>query len=796
MEQYETAAALSPAERARLPRPGECHPIQCYALDSGRIFSRPDPVYRVSCPDAPANPAVHVYIKEVSLWLLPPLLLFSVPLCGLPAHRPLMGDAGGHTRTFCCHGCRQVYQILTESHALDGGQDPTQTTLYQQCLQMGLIARSESAEAPSLSEGGGVGRGPSSPTLPQSAFGGPSDTLDATREAAFQIGGMWCAACAWLIEATLQKTKGVTGARVFFASDVVKVTYKPARTGPEELLTAVRRLGYTAENYAEGGPQDDARSRERRAGFVRAVVAIIFAINVGMFSLALYTSYFRHAAPQFGMAAGDGHILTAWSLALSLPVLWAGWPIFRRAWLAARQGAAVMETLIALGSGTAFLYSLWVMAHGGTHVYFETADMLLALTLVGKHLETGARSEASGAIALLYGLLPQKAVVLSRRARNAGRRLQTRRGRPRSGTARRALPADGVVVHGTALVDESLLTGEARPVLKTPGDAVTGGTVATDAPLMVSVSHVGDESTLAQMIALVEAALSAKSPAERWTDKISRVFVPVIILLALGTAGVLALSHAPAQAILVRAVSVLVIACPCALGLATPLAITTGVGLAARRGILISNPAVLEVLPRVRHLLVDKTGTLTEGRFAVRETVYAERGRPEDWAAIAALETASEHPLARALVCHAEEITAARPCSPLQSLAIEGPILVEQDVANFTRHDGQGVTGTVSGTRWFVGNAALCSRQARPYPLLWQRGRKRGKHRAGQPCFMVRQEKCAGQSRSATPCGPARPLQLKRLRGLALQQKWSVAMHTAQRRLLPARSASRRSRRK
>ena len=605
-------------------------------------------------------------------------------LCGLPARAPIEAEIGIRARTFCCAGCRQVYQILAESDQVGGGQDPTQTTLYQQCLQMGLIARPDSGltEEAARQETGAA---------PTPAAKG--DGLDVTREAALLIGGMWCASCAWLIEHALGQMKGVERCRVYFASDIVKIAYKPAKVAPEAFAEAIKRLGYSAEPYTgEGGSAETPQRRARRALMVRAVVAVFFAFSAGTFQLPFYAEVFAKQP-----VAAD---FVRWGpraeMVLSLPVLWAGWPLFVKAWGAMRRGAAIMETLITVGVAASFAYSVWVVVRGGVHVYFDTADMLVALVLVGKFIEAGARSEATGAIALLYGLLPGKALVKSPDGRevlialsklSVGDRVVVRPGE--------RIPCDGRVTEGAALVDESLLSGEARPVAKRAGDEVVGGTVATDAPLLVEVTRTGSETTLAQMITLVEDALAAKSPVELWADSISRRFVPAMIALAVGTAAVLGLSGHTAADCLVRAVTVLVIACPCALGLATPLAVTTGVGAAAARGILIGNTDVLQTLPRVTHLLLDKTGTLTEGRFAVRTFT----GTDTDLAALAALEEASEHPLARALVAHARSLgIAALPA------------------ADFARHEGQGVTGTVDGQAWFIGNRTLCAAYNAPIP--------------------------------------------------------------------------------
>lgn len=614
-------------------------------------------------------------------------------LCGLPAHQPLPAAIDGAARVFCCQGCRQVYQILSESHALEQGQDPTQTTLYQQCLQMGLIARPESSTvSPLASPAVHPDLGPTRPAS--------SDTLSTTREAAFHVSGLWCASCAWLIERVLGQAKGVTQCSVQFASDTVRVTYKPARTAPEDLIAVIKRLGYGAEPFSGDGGNSGS-TQARRLSLVRAVVAIIFAMNVGMFSIALYVGYFARHFPLLALDKGSSHLLSLWALLLSLPVIWAGWPLFRKAWQAARVGTATMETLISLGALSAFAYSLWAMTKGDPRVYFDTADMLIALVLIGKHLEAGARGEATGAIALLHGLLPRKATLVA----PDGREVLVSLGKLATGDHVRVrpgerIPADGRIIDGTASIDESLLSGESRPRRKTVGDLVTGATVAADAPLIIEVTRTGADTTLAQMIALVEGALASKSPVERWADRVSRVFVPAILALALGTGAILWLMHTPASAILVRMVAILVIACPCALGLATPMAITTGVGHAAGRGILIANTAILETLPRIRHVLLDKTGTLTEGRFVVRDVIYANEGSQEDWRRVAALECPSEHPLARALISHAE---AECPGSPLRA-------------NDFARHDGQGITGTIDGECWFIGNRALAQAQNAAVP--------------------------------------------------------------------------------
>lgn len=589
---------------------------------------------------------------------------------------------------FCCSGCRQVYRILIESHQLGAGEDPKATSLYRQCLQLGLIAQ------PGVSDPEDDSPGVHAEALANVYLPAASDKIDAVREVALRIGGMWCPSCAWLIEHVVTRHRGVEGCRVFFASDTVRIAYRPARIGPDDITGVIRGLGYTAEPYStDANDPKSPAARTRRGVFIRAIVALIFAMNAMMFNIALYLQYIEV------LTANAGVVIPRLIFVLSLPVIWAGFPIFRKAYEAARHGTATMESLVSLGAITAFTYSTWAMLHGSSEVYFDTADMLIALVLIGKHTEGGARSQASDAVTLLYGLMPRKAL---RRAADGSEQLvpidQLVLGDLIVVRPGERIPADGRVDSGKAQVDESVITGESRPVLKIPGSDVTGGTVATDAPITVEVTRMGKESTLSQMIAMVEAAMSAKSPTERWADRISRVFVPSIIVIALATAFFAHfLLHQTVGSSIVRMVAVLVIACPCALGLATPLAITHGLGAAAQRGILIVNAGVLEILPRVTQIFLDKTGTLTEGRFSVLQIVAPGRDPNADLLSLATVERDSEHPIARAIVQKAlDSAEAAGQSKPMLT-----------GLKEFTRVEAGGVTGVLGGETWYIGNRML-----------------------------------------------------------------------------------------
>ena len=611
---------------------------------------------------------------------MPAIATAQCDLCGLPARTPVLEPSLAGSNTFCCQGCRNVWRILRESGQLEGDKDPRQTPIYQQAFQMGLLGPSENPSTPY--------RVPIDVQAPRKG-----SALDDQRQCVLRIDGMWCMACSWLIEKTLEKQKGVVSAEVSFASDTARVVYKPARTGEDALRDAVQSLGYASSIMGEDDAADP-RVQARRSDMIRVTIGFAFAMNVMMLSFVLYAGYTRD------LSTGLVHWLPWLIGVLSIPVFFCAAPIFRRALLAARQGAATMETLVSLGSGVAAVYSTYQLTQGSARVYFDTADMLLGLVMVGKFIESGVRAQASDALTLLYGLMPKKACVLKdgREVPVAVEQLAPddivfiRPGE--------RVPADAVVTQGAATVDESLLSGESRPVQKTIQDDLAGGTILLDGTVTARIRRVGSEGTLAQIIALVEAALRRRTPAERWADKISRVFVPLILCLAAGTGLFLAFGlHAPLDAVLTRVVAVLVIACPCALGIATPMAMAAGVGAAARAGILIADGGAFETLTRLRLLVFDKTGTLTEGRFAVR-TVIPENA---DLTALAALENASEHPIARALVRYVAEGRG----EPLPS------------VTEFERIDGSGVRGCVRGVSLYAGNARLAAASGSSVPPDW-----------------------------------------------------------------------------
>ncbi len=398
----------------------------------------------------------------------------------------------------------------------------------------------------------------------------------------------------------------------------------------------------------------------------------------------------------------------AWlQLALATPaVLWGGWPFFQRGWASLRNRSLNMFTLIALGTGVAYLYSVVAAvipgifpasfrgADGGVPLYFEAASVITALVLLGQVLELRARSQTGGAIRALLDLAPKQARLVREDGSEAdipldvvkpGDRLRVRPGEK--------VPVDGVVIEGHSNVDESMISGEPLPVEKSTGDKVTGATVNTTGSFVMRAERVGSETVLARIVHMVAEAQRSRAPIQKLADKVSSWFVPGVVLVAITSFAAWSIFGPPPAMgfALLNAVAVLIIACPCALGLATPMSIMVGTGRGAHAGVLVRNAEALEAMEKVDTLVVDKTGTLTEGRPRLLGVMPV--GDQDENALLrlaASLEQASEHPLAAAIVKGAEE----------RGLALTAPI-------DFASQTGRGVTGTVEGRRVAVGNSAL-----------------------------------------------------------------------------------------
>jgi Cu+-exporting ATPase len=509
----------------------------------------------------------------------------------------------------------------------------------------------------------------------------PAKPKPATRETqaplqqcSVAVEGMTCASCALLIELSLSRDPRVEEARVNFAAGSALVR---GRLAKNEVFGLVSRLGYTPR------PMDTLA--QRRAVVEREKTQLREAwrrfASAGLYTLPLMA---------LGMAMPRSPLLRFLQLALATPVLFrSGRPIFEKALMLARQRQANMDTLVALGAGAAYGYSVPALLTGHRHLYFEAAAGIVTFVLLGRFLEEKARGKAGQAIRALIELQPEAATVLRGTEEKllpveeivVGDVLRVRPGE--------RIALDGVVLDGSSQVDESVVTGESRPVAKGPGDGVTGGCLNLSGAFTQRVTAVGQDTVLAGIVRMVDQAQGAKLPVQRMADRIASVFVPAVIGIAGATAaGWMGAGH-PARLALTHATAVLLIACPCALGLATPTAIMAGTGQAAKRGIFIRRGESLETMAGLTTVVFDKTGTITEGRPAVTDFLsFGRRAEARLLGLLAAAERGSEHYLARAIVAHAR--------------ARKAPALSPR---GFVAVPGSGVEAVVEGRKIVVGNA-------------------------------------------------------------------------------------------
>jgi Cu+-exporting ATPase len=509
----------------------------------------------------------------------------------------------------------------------------------------------------------------------------------------FPVSGMTCAACQARVQRALASEPGVIDASVNLLTNSAAVHYDSAAVTPARLIEAVRATGYEAELPVAGetsaramARREDADEMEARELAIKATVSVA----AGIVSMGISMLLMGNGAANYGL------------LGLATAILvWAGRDIYRRAWRAVRHGSADMNTLVALGTGSAFLYSVIATVAPGLFarngiapdVYYEAVIFIIGLVLAGRAIEARARRKTSEALRRLVTLLPPSA-----RVEENGKWVDKPLADVRSGDTvvvrpGERVPVDGILVEGSSDVDESMLTGEPLPVGKTVGDRVVGGTLNTTGAFRYRATSVGAESVLARIVGLMEDAQSSRAPIQRLADRVSAVFVPTVLAIAIVTlivwyaaAGPTALPHAIAAA-----VSVLIIACPCAMGLAVPTAVMVATGRGAEMGLLIKGGEVLQRAGDIDTVVLDKTGTVTEGTPAVAQVIaLGSLSDAEILSYAASLERHSEHPVATAIVRAA--------------LAQELPL---DAASEFRSRTGSGVTGKVCGRAVAVGSANL-----------------------------------------------------------------------------------------
>jgi Cu2+-exporting ATPase len=560
---------------------------------------------------------------------------------------------GGETRYFCCHGCLGVYELV-HSNSLDA--------FYNQ--------RCDWQPGPPATE----------VKLQASAF---NDTVNITgkeHRIELLLSGIRCASCVWLIEKFLMKQDGVLSARVNYATHKATITWTADNISLNTILNAIRAIGYLPHPFRHND-NADLFAQEKQELLLRFGTAGFFSMQLMLFTAALYAGFFEGMEERYRLAFQ----LISWALAT--PVLfYSGYPFLSSAFRSLRRMTLNMDVLVALGSLSAYCYSIAMIASGG-EIFFDTAAMIITIILLGRFLEAGSRLKAGNAMAELAEIQPHEALLLS----DSGEKTMVPIAIVKIGDQIEIIPGDripidGTVVEGEAEVNESMLTGESNPVLKEPGSDVFAGSFSMNGRLRIRVTGNADNTLLSRIIHTVEEAQARKAPIQGIADKTAGYFVPATIILALGTFLYWKLTYAGTVTALMNAVSVLVIACPCALGLATPLAILVGTTAAGKRGILVKGGDIFETVSKTTTVVLDKTGTITTGKPSI--TDLDEYGlTPSFMQYVASLEASSEHPTGRTIVA-----------------AWQGELL---KTTQFKATPGRGVSGIIDGEIWRAGSRAF-----------------------------------------------------------------------------------------
>ena len=532
----------------------------------------------------------------------------SCDLCGLPLPMsPLTAAFEGAERRFCCEGCRRVYDVASRSGMLDE------------------VTPAPRRAARSLDVA--LGRG-------ETAY--------------FSVAGMWCSGCAVAAERVLGRRPGVLSVDVSYAAERGRIQYDPKAVDPAAALDVLGRMGYDARLLTQPGRR--ARERLEERTLLHLVVAAVLSMQVMLiYILRLYPLY---SQGRFDLPEVEAFEYAVW--ALTTPVLfYSGTSFLRGAWQALRARTATMDTLVAVGTLSAYTYSVWATVRGGQATYFDSVGMIIAVILLGRYLEVVGGARARKDVRLLLTLQPDRA---SRRAADSWavvRAEELETGDVVLARPGERIAADGEVVEGAAAVDESLLTGESAAVEKKVGALVFAGSLVADEALVYRVTEPPGSSRLAQIAGLVQETLAAKAPVQRLADRASAALAAVIVLAAAGCFAGWYLASGSVGTAVLPAVAVLVVACPCALGLATPLALSVALGRATRAGVLVRNAAALETAATITRVAFDKTGTVTAGTMSVVDVVASAASHLEQRQLLclaSAVEERSAHPLARAIV--------------------------------------------------------------------------------------------------------------------------------------------------
>jgi len=541
-------------------------------------------------------------------------------------------------------------------------------------------------------------------TIRELGYEVPGRSEAAAGAADFNLTGMSCANCALTIEKALAKLDGVQSASVNFASEKAHVEYDISRITPQQMVATVVEAGYGASEIVSlenKSGEDEKKQFTKKLGVTSLISALL--------SMPLILAMVFSMTPVAALREIADLLHNPWlQLALATPVQFIiGFRFYKNAWKALKVKSAGMDLLVALGTSAAYFFSVYTgfiqTGHTGPghQLYFEASAVVITLVLYGKYLEALAKSKTSDAIHKLIGLQAKKARVLRKGENQELSEMEipienVMRGDLVMVYPGEKIPVDGILLEGDSTIDESMLTGESLPVEKKTGDTVAGATINLYGSFKMKTTAVGKDTMLSQIIAIVEEAQGSKAPIQNLADKVSGIFVPAVITAALITLGVWTFVLDVFGAGLINAVAVLVIACPCALGLATPTALMVGTGRGASQGVLIKNAEALELAGKITAIVLDKTGTITEGKPVLRETVSLGEYPPEQVLLIAAMaEKKSEHPLARSIVKAAEK----------QFFALDDPISFEavpgKGVRAVIRMNNEDKTIHVGKPGWF-----------------------------------------------------------------------------------------------
>ncbi|MCS6785652.1 MAG: heavy metal translocating P-type ATPase [Thiobacillaceae bacterium] len=591
--------------------------------------------------------------------------------CGEPVPRgadyPIRFD--GHVHPACCRGCQAVAQTIIDSGNADYYRLRTELPKTPEAA-LEELNKLQLYDLPEV----------------QASFVRNEGEI---REASLILEGIVCAACIWLNERHLQQLPGVIAADINFSTHRARVRWDDTRIKLSDILRAVQAIGYRAYPF-DASRQEDLFRRERNAAIRRLAIAGLGMMQVMMYAVPVYLA-------EAGTMTHDIEMLMRWaSLILTTPVVfYSSAPFFLGAWRDLQLGRVGMDVPVALGVGLAYAASVWATWTQQGEVYFDSVTMFVFFLLTGRFLEMNARRRSAEAAESLVKLIPAAAVRLpgypQERSEEAIGAVKLSPGDYVLVAPGEAFPADGVVVEGTSSVDESLLTGESRPVEKGPGDTVVGGSLNLASPLVVRVERIGADTVLSGIVRLLDRALAEKPRLAELADRVAAWFVLGLLVAAAATAAVW-YEIDPDRAFWIT-VSVLVVSCPCALSLATPAALTAALGRLTRMGLLATRGHALETLARATDVVFDKTGTLTTGAFKLVETLVLRGDQDQALALAAALEQGSTHPVALALRTAAP--------SALQATDLQYV-------------PGQGVVGTVNGRRYRLGAPPFVAAGERP----------------------------------------------------------------------------------